>query len=208
MENNKKKYWGKTITSFVFVLFTMPLGHAMMRIMEDTMSHSAVNTSAVIMGFVGLAMAVIGVFVKGDTKRTIWGLFGALLFGQPFARQEREHRAGEVEHWTRFEIESVRQLDIRARNAEGVAVRRNARNRFRNAVRIRGKVEEPDGIAYAESAGHAHAERVCSVVKIVCKVGPVEILDFAGDCVGCDKQAGAAERMPGSPCHRVNPGAF
>ena len=33
MENNKKKYWGKTITSFVFVLFTMPLGHAMMRIM-------------------------------------------------------------------------------------------------------------------------------------------------------------------------------
>lgn len=80
MENNKKKYWGKTITSFVFVLFTMPLGHAMMRIMEDTMSHSAVNTSAVIMGFVGLAMAVIGVFVKGDTKRTIWGLFGALLF--------------------------------------------------------------------------------------------------------------------------------
>ena len=46
MENNKKKYWGKTITSFVFVLFTMPLGHAMMRIMEDTMSHSAVNTSA------------------------------------------------------------------------------------------------------------------------------------------------------------------
>ena len=77
MENNKKKYWGKTITSFVFVLFTMPLGHAMMRIMEDTMSHSAVNTSAVIMGFVGLAMAVIGVFVKGDTKRTIWGLFGA-----------------------------------------------------------------------------------------------------------------------------------
>ena len=70
MENNKKKYWGKTITSFVFVLFTMPLGHAMMRIMEDTMSHSAVNTSAVIMGFVGLAMAVIGVFVKGDTKRS------------------------------------------------------------------------------------------------------------------------------------------
>ena len=56
MENNKKKYWGKTITSFVFVLFTMPLGHAMMRIMEDTMSHSAVNTSAVIMGFVGLSV--------------------------------------------------------------------------------------------------------------------------------------------------------
>ncbi len=77
---NKRKYWGKTIASFVFVLFTMPLGHAMMRIMEETMSSSAVNTSAVIMGFVGLAMAVVGVFVKGDTQRTLWGLFGALLF--------------------------------------------------------------------------------------------------------------------------------
>ena len=77
---SKQKYWGKTIASFIFVLFTMPLGHAMMRIMEETMSSSAVNVSAVIMGFVGLAMAVIGVFVKGDTQRTIWGLFGALFF--------------------------------------------------------------------------------------------------------------------------------
>lgn len=48
--------------------------------MEETMSKSTVNASAVIMGFVGLALAVYGVFVKGDTKRTIFGLFGALLF--------------------------------------------------------------------------------------------------------------------------------
>ena len=68
---NKKKYWGKTIASFVFVLFTMPLGHAMMRIMEETMSSTAVNVCAVIMGFVGLTMTIIGVFVKGDTNRTI-----------------------------------------------------------------------------------------------------------------------------------------
>lgn len=77
---NRKKYCGKTIASFIFVLFTMPLGHAMMRIMEETMSSTAVNVCAVIMGFVGLTMTIIGVFVKGDTNRTIWGLFGALFF--------------------------------------------------------------------------------------------------------------------------------
>ena len=34
----QKLYWGKTIASFFLVLFTMPLGHALMRVMEDTMS--------------------------------------------------------------------------------------------------------------------------------------------------------------------------
>ena len=42
----QKLYWGKTVASFFLVLFTMPLGHALMRVMEDTMSHHAVNVSA------------------------------------------------------------------------------------------------------------------------------------------------------------------
>lgn len=68
------------MASFFLVLFTMPLGHALMRVMEDTMSHHAVNVSAFIMGAVGLAIAIWGVFVKGDTKQTLFGLFGGLLF--------------------------------------------------------------------------------------------------------------------------------
>ncbi len=76
----KKLYWGKTIASFFLVLFTMPLGHALMRVMEETMTHSVMNTCAFIMGAVGLAIAVWGVFVKGDTKQTLFGLFGGLLF--------------------------------------------------------------------------------------------------------------------------------
>lgn len=32
------------------------------------------------LGFVGLLMVIIGVFVKGDTRQTLWGLFGGLLF--------------------------------------------------------------------------------------------------------------------------------
>ena len=54
----KKLYWGKTIASFFLVLFTMPLGHALMRVMEETMTHSVMNTCAFIMGAVGLAITV------------------------------------------------------------------------------------------------------------------------------------------------------
>ena len=80
MNTQKRLYWGKTVASFFLVLFTMPLGHAIMRLMEDTMSHHAVNVSAFIMGDVGMAIAIWGVFVKGDTKQTLLGLFGGLLF--------------------------------------------------------------------------------------------------------------------------------
>ena len=55
MDNNhleamktQKRYWWKTIASFFLVLFTMPLGHALMRVMEDTLSPHAVNVSAFI----------------------------------------------------------------------------------------------------------------------------------------------------------------
>ena len=32
------------------------------------------------MGFVGMLMVIAGVFAKGDTRQTLWGLFGGLLF--------------------------------------------------------------------------------------------------------------------------------
>ena len=78
MEN--RRYWGKTIASFFLVLCTMPLGHALMTVMESTLSISALHYSAFAMGLAGLAMVIAGVFVKGDTKQTLWGLFGGLLF--------------------------------------------------------------------------------------------------------------------------------
>ena len=77
---NQKLYWGKTILAFLIVLLTMPLGHALMRVMEQTMSFTTMNRCAFAMGAVGLALAVFGVFVKGDTKQTLFGLFGGLLF--------------------------------------------------------------------------------------------------------------------------------
>lgn len=80
MEREKKYYWWKTLASFMLVLFTMPLGHALMIVMEKTMSPVAVHYSAFAMGAVGLFMVIAGVFVKGDTRQTLCGLFGGLLF--------------------------------------------------------------------------------------------------------------------------------
>ena len=68
------------MASFFLVLFTMPLGHALMKVMETTMTASVLHYSAFAMGAVGLAMVIAGVFVKGDTKQTLWGLLGGLLF--------------------------------------------------------------------------------------------------------------------------------
>ncbi|MCM1483456.1 MAG: hypothetical protein NC043_03900 [Muribaculaceae bacterium] len=76
----KKLYWCKAIASFLFVLFMMPLGHALMIIMEHTMSVTLLHYSAFAMGAVGMVMVIIGVFAKGDTRQTLWGLFGGLLF--------------------------------------------------------------------------------------------------------------------------------
>ena len=80
METKKKLEWWKAIASFIMVLFTMPLGHAMMILMEKTMSPVAVHYAAFAMGAVGVLMVIVGVFVKGDTRQTLWGLFGGLLF--------------------------------------------------------------------------------------------------------------------------------
>ena len=77
----KQKYYiGRALASFLLVLMTMPLGHALMILMEHTMSATALHYSTFAMGAVGLAMVVTGVFAKGDTRQTLWGLFGGLLF--------------------------------------------------------------------------------------------------------------------------------
>lgn len=73
-------YWGRTAVSFLMVLFTMPLGHAMMLVMDHTMAPTAVHYGAFLMGLAGMVMVIVGVFVKGDTRQTLWGFFGGLLF--------------------------------------------------------------------------------------------------------------------------------
>lgn len=85
MENDNKKtrqrnYWWRTIASFLLVLFTMPLAHAAMMLMETFMAPGAMHVAAFMMGLAGLLMVIVGVFVKGDTRQTVWGLVGGLFF--------------------------------------------------------------------------------------------------------------------------------
>ncbi len=76
----RNNYWRRTLASFFLVLFAMPLGHALMTIMDKFMSEDTVHIAGFILGFVGLVMVIMGVFAKGDTRQTLWGLFGGLLF--------------------------------------------------------------------------------------------------------------------------------
>ena len=76
----RKKYFGKALVSFLLVLFTMPLGHALMILMEHYLDPGTLHVCAFAMGFVGLLVTVAGVFVRGDLTQTLFGLFGGLLF--------------------------------------------------------------------------------------------------------------------------------
>ena len=92
-----KLYWWRTIASFLFVLFMMPLGHASMIIMEKNMGPDAVHVGGFLLGLAGLVMVIWGVFVKGDTKQTLFGLIGALFFWTgwvEFLFQYYAHRYG------------------------------------------------------------------------------------------------------------------
>lgn len=73
-------YFGKAVASFLLVLLTMPLGHALMILMEHLMSPTVLHYSAFAMGLIGLLLAIDGVFMKGDLRQTLAGLFGGLLF--------------------------------------------------------------------------------------------------------------------------------
>lgn len=76
----KKLYWGRTLASFFLVLLTMPLGHALMIVMDNTLSPTAVHYGAFLMGLTGMILVIVGIFVRGDTRQTLFGLFGGLLF--------------------------------------------------------------------------------------------------------------------------------
>ena len=62
--------------AFLVVLFSMPLGHALMILMEHYLQPPWLYYAAFSMGAVGLAVTVAGVFARGDTRQTLFGLFG------------------------------------------------------------------------------------------------------------------------------------
>lgn len=75
-----KKFPGKALASFFLVLFIMPLGHAAMILMEHLMAPGPLHVCAFLLGLAGLLITIAGVFVRGDLRQTLCGLFGGLLF--------------------------------------------------------------------------------------------------------------------------------
>lgn len=75
-----KKSIFRGIASFVIVLLCMPLGHALMIVMEHLMTPKAVNYSALAMAVIGVLIVFFGRKAKSDTGSTIAGLIGGLLF--------------------------------------------------------------------------------------------------------------------------------
>lgn len=78
--NSKKIYISRSVCCFMLVLLLMPLGHALMIVMEHLLSRDALVGAAMAMGVVGLLMAVGGIFIVNPTRATLAGLIGGLLF--------------------------------------------------------------------------------------------------------------------------------
>lgn len=67
------------IIAFVVVLMTMPLGHAVMIIMEKVLGQDYLYHVAIILGFIGLALLIWGMTTRNNSKATLLGLFSSLL---------------------------------------------------------------------------------------------------------------------------------
>lgn len=67
------------ILSFLIVLFTMPLGHAAMILMEKMLGHDLLYPAAFCLGLVGVFLLIIGICSKKEVSATFNGLFGGLF---------------------------------------------------------------------------------------------------------------------------------
>ena len=67
------------IIAFLIVLFTMPLGHAAMIIMEKSFGHEYIYHASIVLGLIGFGLVVWGTIINKETESTFLGLFGGLF---------------------------------------------------------------------------------------------------------------------------------
>ena len=67
------------ILSFLIVLFTMPLGHAAMILMENLLGETHVYGAALLLGVLGVALLLLGIRARSERNATFAGLFGGLF---------------------------------------------------------------------------------------------------------------------------------
>ncbi|MDO4722535.1 hypothetical protein [Porphyromonas circumdentaria] len=80
METNKKRFSLNGVWAFLIVLFSMPLGHALMILCEHLFGDNQLFIAAFLMGFIGLIITLIGFYVKRTGQQTLLGFIGGLLF--------------------------------------------------------------------------------------------------------------------------------
>jgi len=67
------------LVAFAVILFSMPLGHAFMILMEKSFGHDHIYFAALFLGFLGLFMLILGVISSSESKATLLGFFGGLF---------------------------------------------------------------------------------------------------------------------------------
>ncbi len=77
MRLNNKPFIG--ILAFIVVLFTMPLGHALMILIEKIFGHSGQFPGATVLGIIGAYLLWMGARHQNETQATWYGFFGGIL---------------------------------------------------------------------------------------------------------------------------------
>ncbi len=76
----KQLNWWKSIVSMGVILGSMPMVHLVARVLKDNYDGTQLLGAGMAVGFVGMMMVVVGVFVKGQTRQTLLGLIGGMFY--------------------------------------------------------------------------------------------------------------------------------
>ncbi len=76
----RKANWGKAVISIGVTLLAMPLTHILARALKGGTTGVEQFYAGMGMGTFGLLLVIIGVFVKGDTRQSLLGLFGGMFY--------------------------------------------------------------------------------------------------------------------------------
>lgn len=78
--NRKQTNWGKAIVSIAVTLAAMPLTHILARMLKDGTMGVEQFYAGMGMGAFGLGLVIAGVFIKGDVRQSLLGLFGGMFY--------------------------------------------------------------------------------------------------------------------------------
>ncbi|WP_417128015.1 hypothetical protein [Phocaeicola sp.] len=78
--DRKQLHWGKAAVSIAVTLAAMPLTHILARMLKDGTTGVEQFYAGMGMGAFGLGLVIAGVFIKGDARQSLLGLFGGMFY--------------------------------------------------------------------------------------------------------------------------------